>query len=540
MLVHPALLKLIGLNLRGRSRRLTRGLRTRKGILYTLVACGFFALSVGPAIVNTLFRVKTDPALIRSLVPMGMLVFCLAQLMSMKPGSGVAFLPAEIDFLFPGPFLRRDLLAYKIVGLALSSLGVSIFFSIYLVPLAPLWLAGFVGALLAILFLQLLYLCATLTAATIAESAFTRGRKLALFILGVLIAVAVGVALSRGMHGGLTSVLTRLRESWAATCLLTPFAVFGNTLGAETFAALLGWGAAAAGINLALVLLALRLDANFMETSIAASQKLYERQQRARRGAMWAPTGSSGVHWRIPQFPWLGGAGPIAWRQLMTAFRGARGLAIVLGIFCLYAGVPLAALKTPIPGAATTPAVLAFVSIFLIPQMVRFDFRGDLDRMETIKTLPIHATAIVIGELMTPIAIGTAVQLLVLGGVGTFQRALPPGTLLVIAFSLPFNLLVYGVENLVFLLYPYRLPVGGAFDLASMGRQMLIVFLKLIALAVVAGCAAAVGGLAYLVSRSGAAFVAGSWLATVLVAIGVVPLVSWAYARFDPSTDTPP
>jgi hypothetical protein len=540
MLVQPALLKLIGLNLRGRLRRLTRGLRTRKGILYTLVACGFFGLSVGPAIVNNLFRVKTDPTLIRSLVPMGLLVFCLAQLVSMKPGKGVAFLPAEIDFLFPGPFLRRDLLAYKIVGLTLTSFGISIFFSIYLVPFAPLWLAGFVGAFLAILFLQLVQLCATLVAATIAESAFTLGRKLVLFVLAVLIAVAVGLALSRGMHGGLTTVLTRLRQSWVTTFLLAPFAVFGNTLAAETFATLLGWGAAAAGINLALVLLALKLDANFMETSIATSQKLYEWQQRARRGAMWAPTGSGGAHWRIPQFPWLGGAGPIAWRQLMTAFRGARGLAIVLGIFCLYAGVPLAAFKTPVEAAAATPAVLAFVSIFLIPQMVRFDFRGDLDRMETIKTLPVRTTAIVIGELMTPIAIATAVQLLVLCGVGTFQRALPPGTLLVIAFSLPFNLLVYGVENLVFLLYPYRNPVGGGFDLASMGRQMLIVFLKLMALMAVAGCAAAVGGLAYLVSGSWAAVLAGSWLATILAAVAVVPLVSWAYLKFDPSTDTPP
>jgi hypothetical protein len=474
------------------------------------------------------------------LAPLGMLAFCLAQLVSMKPASGVAFLPAEIDFLFPAPFLRRDLLAYKIVGLVLTSFGVALFFSIYLVPLAALWLAGFVGTFLAMLFLQLFFLCATLIAATIAESAFTRGRKLAIFVLGVLIAAAVGAALSRGTQGGWISVLNRLRESWAVTCLLAPFAVFGRTLGAETFAALLGWAATATGINLALVLLALRLDANFMETSIAASQKLYERQQRARRGAMFAPAASAGTHWRIPQLPWLGGAGPIAWRQLTTAFRGARGLLIVLGIFCIYAGVPLAALKTSIAAVAATPAVLAFVSIFLIPQMVRFDFRGDLDRMETIKTMPVHATAIVMGELLTPIVITTGVQLLILCGVGAFQRALPPGTLLVIAFSLPFNLLVYGLENLVFLLYPFRAHLGGGFDLSSMGRQMLIMFLKLVALGVVAGCAAAVGGAAYFVTRSGAAFLAGSWLATVAVAIGVVPMVSWAYGRFDPSTDTPP
>jgi hypothetical protein len=102
-------------------------------------------------------------------------------------------------------------------------------------------------------------------------------------------------------------------------------------------------------------------------------------------------------------------------------------------------------------------------------------------------------------------------------------------------------MVVFGLENLVFLLCPHRILAGSNMGPLALGRHMLLMFLKVMLLLIVAAMAAGVGGVAYrLCDSSRIAFWIGTWLAAVLLAIGLVPAVSWAYRRYDPSTDTPP
>ena len=63
--------------------------------------------------------------------------------------------------------------------------------------------------------------------------------------------------------------------------LLAPFEVFSNAMLAERwFPELVGWALAAAAMDLALLVLVLRLDADYLEWSTAISQRAYE-QNRA-------------------------------------------------------------------------------------------------------------------------------------------------------------------------------------------------------------------------------------------------------------------
>jgi hypothetical protein len=102
------------------------------------------------------------------------------------------------------------------------------------------------------------------------------------------------------------------------------------------------------------------------------------------------------------------------------------------------------------------------------------------------------------------------------------------------------NVLVFGTENLVFLLFPTRMTSIGTGDMQAVGRQMLLMLLKLVVLLIGIGLAAAFGGLAWLtIGRSMTALLAGAAAALFLLGAALIPCVGFAFRRFDPSRDMP-
>src|SRR5207253_6559544 len=141
----------------------------------------------------------------------------------------------------------------------------------------------------------------------------------------------------------------------------------------------------------------LLLDAQYLETSAAASERLYARLQRMRTAGSAAAAGPSRPgkkpRFTLPDLPWWAGAGPTAWRQLLTTTRTGRNLLVMLAIVLFLALRPLIfqdRAATPDEGNASEYVMAGLVFglvIFFIP-LLPFDFRGDLDRMEVLKSLP--------------------------------------------------------------------------------------------------------------------------------------------------------
>jgi hypothetical protein len=400
-----------------------------------------------------------------------------------------------------------------------------------------------VGFWLSILFVQFFSTAVVLIGQTVAEHAYTRVRRVGLLTLFVLLGLGAWWGFSNLGEGGLLPVVRYFHDSWPGKLLLAPLDVFGRTITAQTLVPeLIGWGALALAINLVLLTLVLRLDVNYTESAIAVSQKLFRRMQQIRRGGSVVWAGKTTARIRVPTLPWLGGAGPVVRKQLIHAARSGPGTLILL----IAVGTPLCVMMFAIrhgPSGAPS-ALLPFLLVFttvVFGRMIPFDFRGDLDRMDWLKSLPLRSTAIAAGQIIVPTLVMTCFHWLLLGGAAVFMEGTRTIPAVIALYAVPFNFLVFALENLLFLLFPSRMMPATPGDLQHMGRSIVEMMLKMLVLFLCGGLAAALGGIGYLIcGRSWIAAVAVSWPVLAVECAALVPCVAAAFRKFDVSVDTPP
>jgi len=236
----------------------------------------------------------------------------------------------------------------------------------------------------------------------------------------------------------------------------------------------------------------------------------------------------------------LGPAGAVFRRQLITAVRTSKAW-IITFLFAFGYGYFMSRMmggNQHIPAAAGLAPGLAII-LMMLPQMIRFDFRGDLDHLDYLKSLPMSATLVTLGELAAPVMILSIMGWLIAGGVAVFMD-FSPGILAMAALGVvPVGVLIIGLENFVFLLMPTRLFAPGQASMIFSGRRIVLMLLRL-ALLVVSGVVISAAGFgAWAIWHSTAPTFIACWLAACAIAAGVVRAVAWAFAKFDVSLDMP-
>jgi putative ABC exporter len=550
--MHSALFKLFLLSNKATLRRTFRGVKTVRGALLLLFTFGFLALMIAPQIFAAIAMNAQQRALpfaekLEPFASLLLLVFALLIVFTSAGEKAIYFSPPEVDFLFPAPFSRRELLIYKLVKSAVGLVMTALFFSIIWGVYFRSWVSSFVGLLLSLAMLQLLGMATAMVGQIVAEAVYSRARKVVLAVVLIALLAGLGQVARHVEAHGVAELVAGLRQSQTLRVLLAPFEVFVRTAFAGPWSlALVGWGAAALAIDLGLLLLILKLDANYLESAAAISQKVYERIRRAKVGGGVAmPAGARAGRFHLPHPPWLGGAGPVAWRQMLLAIRTSRHLLVVcLGIAVVFVVATLSMSPGPnAPVARIAPGMGIGMTIylsFIFSMQLPWAFRGDIDHIDFLKTLPMHPMILTVGELGGGILLLTLIQLAMFA---VFAIAAPAGvavTLIAAAFALPFNGILFSLGNLLFLIYPVRLASGTSFDFQTVGRTMLFFILQSLLMMILFGIPAALGGLAYLASGySVLAFALTAWVILVAEVAPIVMLVAWAFQRFDPSTQTP-
>ena len=489
--MHRTLILLSKLRFYGGLRKLKRSLASPKGVLLVLFALAFFGMMLLPAIL-----VGQAPEAARGhlkfnafLHPAALFGLWIVTSVGGRIKSPIAFSLAEVEFLFPGPFTRRQLLTYKLLIGVLGALGFAM-----LVPLLAWsyvevwWLAAFVGIWWTVSFMQMTTIFMALAMDWLGQR-FRKWRVPLAMALAIVVAASLWQA---GIFEGDKEILERLEaleSSWAAQVMLSPFVVFNRMICALTAWQLITWGTAALAINLVVVAGILRLDANFLEASLVASQRRYDWLERVKRsGGVPALGTRSKPRVGLPRFPRLSGAGPIAWRQMLQLMRGSGRLVFIvpalIGPF-----IAILAANRHADGPSTGVVVsMTLILGFFITTVMPLGLRADLDHVDTIKTLPIGSGAIVWGSITSAIVYTTLIQLIAIVALAVMAGRWTLATSVVMAFAIPINLLMISSDSVLVLLFPTirrfdpgDVLVGVRLMLVNMAKMLFVTLMVAIA-----------------------------------------------------------
>lgn len=535
-MLHPALYKLIGLQFKAGIRRMLRGGKSPGRIIVFLLGALVCIAWLFSALAGMTHR--TDPNRVRIVMPMALLAICAITAITSAGDKAIAFTPGEVDQLFPGPFTRRELIGYKLLKSTLGAGLTALVLSVVMLRHAHWWPACFAGVFMSLLFVQWFSIVILLAGQAVGEKAYSRLRKM---IIGAAIVVAVVGArtwIGAGLRSGELAA-AQFHASPLGRFILAPFEPFGELMTAETAAAVLKWSFLAALLNAGLLMIVFQLDGYYLATAMAASERRYAKIQRLRGGSFLALGAAKSSTWHLPQFPFLGGVGPIAWRQITSAARSSRGLLLLLLIVAIGAAPVLTFAQHDAKIVETILLVTGWLT-FLCSSMLNFDFRGDIDHIETLKALPLRGWTVVLGQLVAPVLLLTCLHWLLLAIATPMVQSQRRYLLAAIVLVLPFNLLLFQAENLIFLLFPSRPATVSPGDFQMLGRKFIFVLAKLIFLALAAMIAAIPAGVLFeLNGRRLPPVVALGWVLLAAQAAAVVPILTWAYNRFDPSLHTP-
>lgn len=178
---------------------------------------------------------------------------------------------------------------------------------------------------------------------------------------------------------------------------------------------------------------------------------------------------------------------------------------------------------------------IAAYAAFFFSLQTPLGFRGDYDRMDLLKSLPIGPLAMACGQTLV---IPTIVTLLQWAAFAATACVVPAAAVEMLAaglFALPLNWVLFGTHNFLFLLYPFSLYTTGSEGFLKMGRAMLFMLLTSLVLGACGVAAAIPAAAVYFITDSLPAACLAAWLILLALATGILLLVGWAFQHFDVS-----
>jgi ABC-2 type transport system permease protein len=477
----------------------------------------------------------------------------------------LVFTPAEVTFLFSGPVSRRGLIQFKLLHSQLLILFNALLWTLILSRErfgVSSWLRVIsIWVLLTTLSLHRLGASFVRTSLSEHGRLGARHRIVSLAVLGLVL-----VALTWSIADALPAIVTARggdpRDFLAAmqdiasrpvpSALTYPFRALVRPLTAHSAA---DWLQA---LWPALILLILhyvwviRSDSAFeeaaAEVSLKRARELAE-HWRSPSSPFRAPTKISPPLFRLAPVGWPAGA--ILWKNLVAATRTrrVRNVAIVLG----GAGAIVAILSFDPEGTLTEiagwlAASWAVITIVIGPQWVRNDLRGDLLKLDLLRSYPLRGWSVVIAEVAASTVMLTAIQLnllliayLAFLGKQTMTPDLQERSLLLMAavIYLPgINLLGMLIQNAAALLYPawVRLGTGRPGGVEALGQNLLMMVAFVSLLALTLALPVALAGGSFLLLRpliDGWAALPATVLALGTVAFEAALIVDWLGGIFE-------
>lgn len=503
----PALRTLLRLKLRGAARKQWRRLKTPKGLALTLVGGLLFALWFGAIALQWFFgeRIPVPLEDLRPAIRLGGAAVVALAISGALNHRGLYLPREEIERLFSAPVTRANLIRYRL----LASLGRAVFGGVVLGLVTmrhmPRPLFGFVGVFVALQTLPLVGQIAAILAGSLEKNVVRRFRHLRTVLLVVVSLLAAGVFYfaAAGEEGardmarvlGIDALGSGTPQAFAdfvahpvVAALTLPFEPWSRLIAAEGAGEFGLWLALNLGIWVLLFELAARLPLDFRELSLETSASVAERIRRVRRAGGGAAAGRVSRRTLGMRIPWLFGRGPvgaIAWRKSGAILRKARGTVLVSVLIVGFVTFVSAAFVDGEEGEIVGPLLVAGLGMVYLTAGLRFDFRDELDRMESLKAWPLRPWQVFAAMLLPEVLLVSAL----LVGAVVLRMAMADSlnpVALGVAGGLPFLVFAWvALDNAIFLFLPVRFVPGQEGALQNMGRGIILVFLRMVSLALV-------------------------------------------------------
>ncbi|MCA9200064.1 MAG: hypothetical protein KDA87_21145, partial [Planctomycetales bacterium] len=369
---------------------------------------------------------------------------------------------------------RRELIAYRIAAITNAGLLKSLFFSVLMIPDLAFWPAGFLGAFLALVAIDLFRMVVEITAWGMSDAAFFRTRTVCLGLLATWTGYVALLGFSDPdllekarspaafeLAQEFLAAAASTSDSIAGTVMLAPFRIFTAIMLAHSLGLpVIVYSCLAMAMVWTLGKLVGKLDSYFQQEVVLREQAAYSLRLNSSSPATLVEVESQ-VPFEMPKIPFAFGGGGLAWRQMKAALGYFYSLVISLTVPAVLACLPIAVHRHPNDVLLNVLGALVFYSFVLLPTALKFDFRRDLDRMGVLKTLPIRPIMVVAGQLATPVLLSIVYQMVVLLVVYLTTPVHPKLIVACIVLLFPLNVLIFAVDNLLFLLYPYRVNQEG-------------------------------------------------------------------------------
>jgi hypothetical protein len=245
----------------------------------------------------------------------------------------------------------------------------------------------------------------------------------------------------------------------------------------------------------------------------------------------------------------------ILWKNMLAVARGDRFVRQTLFFGLAVVGLSIFAFLRPGKSEVVIGIITAWSGMLVLlgPVWVRNDLRGDLPRLEVLRTYPLAPTRLVAAEVASSAFVLTALELML--GTAVFVALLRapdielpvPDRVAIaaaVALGLPaLNLLSAAIHNTAALLFPAWLPVGAErkAGIEAMGQMYLTMFATLIVLALLLVLPLIGGAIAAVLLRGSyglwgllPAVVVGSTIAAGELAL-IVRWMGGVFARTEPS-----
>jgi hypothetical protein len=469
-----------------------------------------------------------------------LLILSLTYLLTTGRRPALDFSRADIQFLFPAPVTRRQLLHYKLLRSQIGALLGSAFFAVLLRPGGSAGIGRFwIGLWIVVTAIELHLIAVQFAENSLAahgRTGWLRQRTTILVVLAVMVVLAWTIVLALPALAAMTTVrdvfaeLDRLTSTGAAGVVLWPIRALVRlplAPSAVDFMRALPWALFILALKYVWVL---RADEAFEEASAAQAE-------------IHAKTPAAGRRRRIRKrkVPFrLRASGPpevaLLWKNLTLTRRQAGIHAIAMLIPLV--GILIALLATDVrrSGLAAVIAILclalAMIVILTGPFSTRNDLRHDLANLALLKTWPLRGATLFRGAVLAPTVTLSAILILlivtsaILFGYVTPTRAsgiafirdrfVYAGVAVLLAPAIVLAQVV--IQNAFAVMFPAWVTIGparGRGGIEMMGQQMVMMFGGMFALALA------------LIPAAFAATVTGFGL---YWATGMVPLIPGAAA----------